>query len=120
MELIIPTDIGNDEELARRVLVRARSIAPGIDQLDGEPKWDAIAVLKGVIAELPATGSRRIKSRSRNGTAITYSDVASAFTSDDVAALRSLVGASPTAGLPVGSFPEGRGASRMWPEEKYL
>lgn len=116
--MIDPTDIGSDEDLARRVLVRARSIAPCIDNLTDEPKRDAIAVLKGVVAEIPAAGTRRVKSRSRNGTAITYADVASAFTADDVAMLRSLCGAPAAVGLPLGSFPAPSGLGRVWPEDK--
>lgn len=123
--MLTPTDLGGDENLARRVLVRARSIAPCIDSLtdgpgddDPKPKSDAIAILKGVIAEIPAAGSRRVRSKSRNGTSITYADIASAFTADDVAALRSLCSAV-TSGLPVGSFPTSRPVGRVWPEGDY-
>lgn len=116
--MIEPTDIGSDEDLARRVLVKARSIAP-IDSLADEARLDAIAILKGVIAEIPPAGSRRVKSRSRNGTAITYADVGSAFTKDDIADLRSLCGLSAVVGLPVGSFPAASGLARVWREDGY-
>jgi len=114
--MITPDQVSTDEDLARRVLVRARSIAPGIDALEGEPRLDAIAILKGVIAEIPAAGSRRVRSRARNGTSVSYNDVGSAFTGDDIAGLRALCGVEPVA-LPVGSFPTGRPFKDVWPEE---
>jgi hypothetical protein len=107
-----------DTDLARRVLAFARSIAPGVTDLDGEPRLDAIAILKSVAAEFPAPGSRRVRSQSRNGTSISFGDAGSAFTSEDVAALRTLVGSAP-AGLPRGSFPAGGHISRVWPEGEY-
>lgn len=114
---ITHVQIGDDENLARRVLVRARSIAPCIDTLadDSEEQKDAIAILKGVYAEVPPAGSRRVRSKSRNGTSITYGDISAAFTDDDISALRSLCSSTP-AGLPVGSFPEGGVFENTWPE----
>lgn len=117
--MITPAELGGDEDTARRVLVRARGIAPCIDTLDGEPKKDAIAILKGVLAEIPAAGARRAKTLARNGTSITYEDVASAFTTDDVTSLRLLCDAATTAGLPIGCFPEDRLFERLWPGERY-
>lgn len=113
--------LGGDEDLARRVLVRARTIAPCIDTFanDSEPQKDAIAILKGVIAEMPAPGSRRVRSKSRNGTAISYGDVASAFTEDDIANLRSLCAASGGPRDPIGSFPAAQPVSSVWPEGDY-
>ncbi|MCG2921534.1 hypothetical protein KZ305_25960, partial [Escherichia coli] len=63
--------ISSDEDLGRRVLVRARIIAPCLDTLDPESESgkDAISILKGVIAALPSAGFERAKSFSRNGTA---------------------------------------------------
>lgn len=116
--MITPDQLGGDEDLARRVLVRARDIAPCIDNLDDEPTADVVAILKGVIAEIPAAGSRRVRSKSRNGTSITYTDIGSAFSDDDVASLRSLCSKTP-AGLPVGSFPKARAFGRVWPEDQY-
>lgn len=117
---ITPDEISTDDDLARRVLVRARSIAPCIDSFaDGsESKKDAIAILKGVIAEIPSAGSRRVRSKSRNGTSISYIDIGGAFSSDDVSGLRSLCSAVP-AGGPVGSFPAARAFEGIWPEEAY-
>lgn len=96
----------------------ARSIVPCLDSLEGERRGDAIAIIRGVAAELPAPGSRRTKSMSRNGTAVTFTDVGSAFTADDRSALRALCGTSTVPGLPVGSFPKGRPFGRVWPEDE--
>jgi len=110
--------IGSDEDLARRVLVRARNIAPCIDSFadDSEEQKDAIAILKGVIAEIPAAGSRRVRSKSRNGTSISYNDIGGAFTSDDVTALQSLCSTVGGPADPVGSFPTSRPFATVWPE----
>ncbi|UOQ58559.1 hypothetical protein MUN78_06975 [Leucobacter allii] len=120
--MITPMDLGGDENIARRVLIRARSIAPCLDSIEnGSERWkDAVALLKGVIAELPAPGSRRTRSMGRNGTTMSF-EIASAFTNDDVASLRALCtqpdGKLP--GLPVGSFPQPGIVDRMWPEGPY-
>ena len=114
------SDLGADEDLGRRILVRARIIAPCLDSFaDGsEEKRDAIAILKGVIAELPDPGSRRAKSLSRNGTSISYTEIQSAFDADAVESLRSLCGRV-SAGAPVGSFPTDRPLARVWREGPY-
>jgi hypothetical protein len=118
--VIKPEDISTDEDLARRILVRARSIAPCLNDIpdDDDRKLDAIAILKGVVAEVPAPGARRVRSRGRNGTSISYSDVGGAFSDDDMASLRSLCDAG-TSGLPVGSFPQARAFGREWDEGLY-
>ena len=118
---ITPQDLGvADEDLARRILVRARIIAPCLDTFpdDSEARKDAIAILKGVIAELPEPGSRRARSLSRNGTSITYADIDTAFDSDATASLRSLCGATLGA-LPLGSFPQRIPTGGLWPEGAY-
>lgn len=121
--MIIPEEISTDEDLARRILVRARSIAPCLNSIpdDDDRKRDAIAILKGVIAEVPAPGARRVKSRGRNGTSISYADVGGAFSPDDIAGLRSLCVAvsAVSAGLPVGSFPTASVFGREWAEGEY-
>ena len=106
-----------DEELARRILVRARIIAPCIDSFAdwSEEKLNAIAILKGVIAELPEPGALRAKSMSRNGTSIELADIKSAFEGDAEASLRSLC--SSAGGMPRGRFPDAdRAIKRLWPE----
>lgn len=121
--MITHEDIGSDENAARRILVRARDIAPCLDSLEGERRKDAIAILKGVFAELPEPGSGRVRSLSRNGTALTYADIESAFTTEAIAGLRSLCGTTPTGAargsLPIGSFPESDIIARTWPEGNY-
>lgn len=118
--MIKPEDISTDEDLARRILVRARTIAPCLNSIpeDDDRRLDAIAILKGVIAEVPAPGASRVRSRGRNGTSISYNDPGGAFSSDDISNLRSLCAAAPS-GLPVGSFPEARPLERQWPEGSY-
>ncbi|MEA1264162.1 hypothetical protein MicroSTF_14055 [Microbacterium sp. STF-2] len=120
---ITPTDLGGDENTARRVLVQARDIAPCIDSFpeDSEEKKDAIAVLKGVLDELPAAGSRRTRAMSRNGSSITLADIKSAFDEDARSSLRALCAASRDAapGAPLGSFPTDRPFARVWPEGDY-
>ncbi|TFD47574.1 hypothetical protein E3T46_17415 [Cryobacterium sp. Hh11] len=118
--MILPEDISTDTDLARRILVRARSIAPCLNSLlDGDDrKLDAIAILKGVIAEVPAPGARRVKSRGRNGTSISYNDPGGAFSDDDIMSLRSLCDVA-AVGLPVGSFPKARAFGNEWREGEY-
>ena len=107
---------GVTEDVARALLLRARSIAPCLDSLSGELRKDAIAVLRNVAAELPAPGERRTKSLSRNGTSLQLDSAGSAFSADDIAALRALCPAASTAGHPRGSFPEPVGLNKIWPE----
>jgi len=117
---INPDEISGDEDLARRILVRARSIAPCLNSIpdDDDRRKDAIAILKGVVAEVPAPGARRVRSRGRNGTSISYSDIGGAFSDDDMASLRSLCETA-TIGLPIGSFPEARPFAGEWAEGRY-
>ncbi|MDR6142041.1 hypothetical protein QE375_001595 [Microbacterium foliorum] len=114
-------DISSDESLGRRVLVRARIIAPCLDSLDkdSEAGKDAIAILKGVIAEIPAAGSRRTRSLSRNGTSMSVDVIDAAFDSDSRLSLQSLCDQGNPTGLPRGRFPKDRPLGRVWPEGKY-
>lgn len=116
---ITPTDIGGDENIARRVIVLAKSIAPCIDTFadESEEKKDAIAILSAVAGEVKLRGARNVVAQRQGTASVTY-DVGSAFTSDDRDALRALCGAtSSSIGQPVGSFPTGRPVGRVWPEE---
>lgn len=114
-------DISSDEDLGRRVLVRARIIAPCLDTLDPESEVgkDAISILKGVIAALPSAGFERAKSFSRNGTAMTWREIDAAFSNDARVSLQSLCGANSASGLPEGHFPKARPLARFWPEGEY-
>ena len=118
--MITPGDLpGMDDDAARRLIAAARSIAPCIDTLEGDPRTTAVAILKGVAAEIPVPGTGRVRSQSRNGTSITWADYGSAFGKDDRAALRSLcsVAGTAAAGAPVGSFPRSTITHRIWPPE---
>lgn len=106
-----------DENVARRLLVAARSIAPCIDSFqNGSDEWlNAIAILKGVLAEAPAPGSRRVRAQRIGSASVDYWD-ANTWSREDRAALRSLCASAAPLGLPRGSFPTERPLSRMWPE----
>lgn len=120
MVKITPAELGiQDEDLARRVLVRARTIAPCLDSFpeESEDRRDVIAILKGVIAELPKPGTRNVRAQAVNNASVQYRDIASAFDGDATASLRSLCGATTSGALPVGSFPDPSGISRLWPEK---
>ena len=114
-------DISTDEDLGRRVLVRARIIAPCLDTLeaDTEAGKDAIAILKGVIAELPAAGARRTRALSRNGTSMSFAAIDAAFDTDARLSLQALCGDNSTPELPRGSFPKARPLAGVWPEGEY-
>lgn len=116
---ITPNELGGDEDTARRVLVLARDIAPCIDTFpdDSEHKKNALAVLKGVLAELPEPGQGRARSLSRNGTSVSFADLESAFDRDARRALRALCGdTAGDASAPRGSFPPAGIVERAWPE----
>ncbi|MGA6128830.1 MULTISPECIES: hypothetical protein [unclassified Microbacterium] len=118
---ITHTDITADEELGRRVLARARVIAPCLDSLDKESEEGktAIAIIKAVIAELPSAGEARLRTVSRNGSSASFAEISSAFDGDATVSLRALCGSAAQVGLPRGRFPERSAASRSWPEERY-
>lgn len=119
--MIVPDDItGVDADTARRIIVVARSIAPCLDALEEgtEEHKTALAILRGVAAELPAPGERRLRSMSRAGTSVTFETIRSSFTDDDRIGLEALCGV-PRAGGPIGSFPTSTPISRIWPEGGY-
>lgn len=117
--MIVPSDLtGMSEVAARRLIAVARTIAPCLDTLAGDARETAVAILRGVAAELPAPGTGRIRSQSRNGTSVTWADYSTAFGPDDRAALQALCGVSiSAAGAPVGSFPASTAARGIWPPE---
>lgn len=119
--MIVPADIpGVDEDVARRIIVAARSIAPCIDSFpdDSEQKKDAIAVLRGVAAEVPKAGSRRVKSQRIGPASVEYWNT-DTWANEDRTALRALCSPSPVAGIPMGSFPKAGVVGRIWPEGEY-
>jgi hypothetical protein len=120
--VILPTDLAPaSEDLARRIIVLARSIAPCLDTLEDEvgdetpkPKSEAIAILKGVAADVRMRG---VKAQRSGSSSVEYIVNGSSFSADDRASLRSLCTTS-TAGLPLGSFPNPSPAvMRLFPEE---
>lgn len=119
--MITPDDIpGVGEDVARRIIVAARSIAPCIDSFpDGsEDQKNVIAILRGVAAEVPTPGSRRVRSQRIGSASVDYWN-AETWMPEDRSALRSLCAAAPTGGNPAGSFPTERVFDRVWPEGRY-
>jgi hypothetical protein len=117
--VITPNDFPEvDEDVARRIIVAARSIAPCIDSFedDSEQKKNALAILRGVAAEAPALGSRRVRAQRIGSASVDYWN-ADTWHPQDRASLRSLCAAVTGArGAPRGSFPKERPVSRLWPE----
>ena len=119
--MITPADIsGVDEDVARRIIVAARSIAPCIDSFadDSEEKKNALAILRGVAQEVPAPGSRRVRAQRIGSASVDYWD-ATTWLQEDRDSLRSLCAVASSAGLPLGSFPEARPIDRIWREGPY-
>lgn len=116
--MITHDEIGEDEDLAREVLVIANDIAPCLSSLsdDTEEKKNAIAILKRVYRDAVTRGSRMIKGQRIGSAGVDYSDVASAFDGQPTRALRAICGARTTSGMARGSFPTERPISRLWPE----
>lgn len=115
---ITPADLpGVDEDLARRIIAVARSIAPCLGDLVDEPKSDALAILKGVIAEATSRGSLHVLSERAGTVGVSYSTVRSWFQPDDRTALHALCGGTLHEG-PIGEFPEKRFVADMWPESE--
>ncbi|MEX8031684.1 hypothetical protein AB6V29_01465 [Microbacterium sp. 20-116] len=116
--MITPEDFpGVDEDAARRIIVAARSIAPCIDVFpdESEEKKNALAILRGVAAEAPAAGSRRVRAQRIGSASVDYWD-ANTWRAEDRAALRSLCPAATASGAPRGSFPTDRPLAKLWPE----
>jgi hypothetical protein len=120
--VMVPSDLdGYDEDLARRVLMYARTIAPCLDSLTGENKSNALAILKGVAKEVAVAVSRQIAGQGLGPANVRYFEVASYFSIDDRAGLRFLCGASIVSAGPRGSFPPpSRHVQNLWPEPPYV
>ena len=122
--MIKPDDLtGVDADLARTLIVMARTIAPCLDSLaDGEgvddpkPRSEAISILK-VAAK--SARNRGLKMQQTGPSRVEYVVDGSTFSADDRAMLRSLCTATTTtAALPIGSFPKpSRVVSTLFPEE---
>lgn len=118
MVMITPEDFpGVAEDVARRILVAARAIAPCIDSFadESEERKNALAILRGIAAEAPAPGSRRVRAQAVGPARVDYWN-ADTWTDADRSALRSLCSSTAPSGGPLGSFPLDRPLSRLWPE----
>lgn len=118
--MINPSTVSSDEDLARSILVLARTIAPCIDSFadESDELKNTLAILKRVANEAVERGSRQIVSHGAGTTEVKYRDSESWFSSDDRAALRSLCATAAIApGLPMGSFPISTSIGHLWPEE---
>lgn len=123
--MITPDELGGDADLASRVIVYGRSLAPCLHDLLDSDKTDAISILKGALSSAAAitkVRSTAVKSRAAGDWTLSYfsdTELGSVFTADDRAALRSLCASSTSvsgAG-PIGSFPEpSRTTRNLWPE----
>jgi hypothetical protein len=115
--------IGDDEDLAREVLVVGHSIAPCLASFtDGsEEQKNGISILKRVYRDIAGVdaqrGSRMVKSQRIGPAAVDYGGVTSAFEGDPTRALRALCASGSARALPVGSFPAERPLGRTWPEK---
>lgn len=111
--MITASDLtGTDEQIAARTLIYARtSIAPRLNDLTGQDRDDAIAILTGVALAAAARAPRDLASQSVGTARVAYRDAGSWFTDEDRIALAALAGISVVAaGHPIGMFP---GASRL-------
>ncbi|QUY60893.1 hypothetical protein [Gulosibacter molinativorax] len=115
--MILPIEIGEDDDLAREILVIGRVIAPCISSLEGEGRADALAILKRVYKDTRTRGQRFVKSQSIGPARVDYTDVQSMFDGAPTMALRALCGGSSVGGLSKGSFPKDRPVGKIWPEE---
>lgn len=115
--MIEPSDVSNDEDLARSILMDARSVAPCIDAFESgtEEYANTLAVLRRAAKEAEERGSRLIESHTAGRTNVKYA-TGSDLSEKDLTRLRSLCGAASAGAGPVGSFPEDRPLSRIWPE----
>ncbi len=115
--MITSSDIADvSDGTARRIIAEARSIAPCLDSLEGEPQKDAIAILQGIAKEVVTRGSRDVKSQRIGPAQVEYFDIASAFRQGDRDALRALCSGTASSAGPVGSFPIEQPFRRIWPE----
>lgn len=118
---ITPSELGTDEDLARRVLVGARIIAPCLDSLeaDSDARKDALAILRGIVSDVAGRGSRFVRSQGVLGANVTYERAASYFERADRIGLQSLCGIKTTvSAVSRASFPPAGIITRIWPEDR--
>lgn len=117
---IIAAELSCDEDLGRRVLLYASSVAPCLQSLDGERREDAVAVLRSIAADIESAPGYRVKSRTRGEWTTTYfsdTEITSIISAADRDALKMLCGGARLAGSPRGQFPAPHlPLLHMWPE----
>lgn len=118
---IVASDLTGDAAATHIVLLLARDVAPCLDSLVDDDRDAAIAILNRCVADVPAAGSRRVRSQSRNGSSVSFTTGESvALPGMEKAALRALCGSVPAAGsTPVGRFPAPGTVVDAWPAEEY-
>lgn len=119
--MIYPGDlVGVEAGLARRLIAAARRIAPCIATLEpGEDLDTVLAILTATAVEIPAPGSRRVKSQRIGPASVDYWDSSSWFSDEDRESLRDLCGAAASGG-PVGQFPAPIQLTKIWPEQRSI
>ncbi|NIH52544.1 hypothetical protein FHX76_000412 [Lysinibacter cavernae] len=119
--MIDHNSIGNDEDLAREVLVIGRSIAPCLTSFtdESEEQKNALAILRRVYKEVAGRGSRFVKAQRIGSASVDYGSVSSAFDGDPRRALEALCASAGRAGAPAGRFPAEATVSKIWPEGRY-
>jgi hypothetical protein len=119
--VITPDQLGNDEDLAREVLIIGRDIAPCLDSFadNSEEQKNALAILRRVYKDIVGRGARYVKAQRIAGASVDYGDIGSAFDGQPTRALRAICASeAPTGGIPQGSFPKpAHVITQMWPEE---
>lgn len=110
--------IGDDEDLAREILVVARGIAPCIFSFadDSEDQKNALAILRRVYKHVHGRGATYVKSQRVGSAGVDYREIDSAFDGQPRAGLRALCTGGQTAAHSMGSFPSDRPIGRIWAE----
>ncbi|MDI9889970.1 hypothetical protein [Microbacterium sp. IEGM 1404] len=116
--MITHDQLGDDEDLAREVLVVAHDIAPCLSSLatDSEQQKNALAIIRRVYRDTLDRGSRLVKGQRIGSASVDYADIASAFEGQPTRALRAICAARKANAAPRGSFPTDRPLQRLWPE----
>lgn len=116
-------DIGGDQDDVVLLILRAKELAPCLPAFpaNSDERTAVLAIMKAVAKRAASIGTGTIASQGRNGTSRTYRDVRSAFFPENISGLRMLCpdGAPAQGAMPVGSFPNERPISRLFPEGPY-
>lgn len=113
---IMPNEVHDDADLARRVLAYARTVAPCLQTLEGDDREDALAILKAVAPRVQSF-TAGLKTRRAGDWSWEYfsdAELGGFFGLDDRATLAALCAASTAPRGPLGSFPEPYDYSRVF------